>query len=298
MGSILEKTTDFLGLTDHEGEQDARDAANAQMARSNQLTDEQIAFQREQYDDWKSIYGPLQEDLGTYYKNLTGDAMAAQQIVQTQMASQSAQRQTDAALAQRGISGGGLEASLLAQNTFGTEMQKAGIRANKDQLAAQQQAGFLGIGLGQGTQMLGIQAGVANAGSGVAGSMASTALGNATSLSQSSTAAMADIYGSILGSSNGSGGTVGSSISSGVMSMFSDNRLKDSISKVGVLNGINFYTWEWNKKANALGYYGKGFGVIAQEVNDIIPSSVYKDNDYYGVNYDVVLNYIKGTKWV
>ena len=35
MGSVLNTVTDFVGLTDHEGEQAARDMANKQMDISN-----------------------------------------------------------------------------------------------------------------------------------------------------------------------------------------------------------------------------------------------------------------------
>ena len=220
MGNPLKAATDFVGLTDHKGAEEARDQASTQADRSYALTKEELAFQREQYNDWKSVYGPLQEDLGTYFKNLTGDNLAAQQITQIQAGSQEAQRRTDQVLAQRGLTGSGLEAQALMQNTFGTEMQKASVRANKEQLAAQQQMAFLGLGLGQGAQMLGIQAGVSNTGASVAGSQASSALGVGASLSQSNTKSTADLYGTVLGMSNGSGGTLGSSLGSSIFGAF------------------------------------------------------------------------------
>lgn len=287
MGDVLGGVTDFIGLTDHKGEEEARDMAATQADRAYNLTKEAIEFQREQYEDWKNIYGPLQEDLGTYFKNITGDTITAQQLTEIQKSSQDAQRQTDIALAQRGLTGSGIEAQALMQNKYGTEMQKASVRANADQVAAERKMGFLGLGLGQGTQMLGIQAGVSNTGAQVAGNQASSALKVGSDLSQFNTGATADLYGSILGQSPTSG-TIGGSL----VSMFSDYRLKDNLQLVKTLKGVNFYTWVWNDIAAKLGLTGESFGVIAQEVSDIIPDSTIEHRGYLAVNYAKVLEYI------
>lgn len=199
MGKELENTTDYIGLTDHKGAEEMRKSAEKQQDIANKFTEDEITFQREQYADWKKIYGPLQEDLGTYFKNITGDAIAAKQITQIQAGSQVAQRQTDQALAQRGISNSGLAAATLSQNIYNTEMQKANVRASADDFANQQKAGFLGLGLGQGTQMLGIQAGVSSSGAGVAGGMASNMVSNSTALSQTSMGTMGTIIGAGIG---------------------------------------------------------------------------------------------------
>ena len=75
--------------------------------------------------------------------------------------------------------------------------------------------------------------------------------------------------------------------------MKSDKHLKKNIKVVGKLNnGLNLYTWEWNNKAKALGVNGIEIGVIAQEVQQVIPKAVVKDNDgYLAVNYTMVLGY-------
>ena len=79
------------------------------------------------------------------------------------------------------------------------------------------------------------------------------------------------------------------------LAMMSDVRLKNNITQVGKLNnGINLYTWEWNDIAleNNFDTY-EPFGVLAQEVELIMPSAVstgrmgYKQVDYgqvYGVS--------------
>jgi hypothetical protein len=194
---ISHSVMDTMGLTDYAGQEEARaiaaqNSANAKAAsdRSYALTKEQLDFQRKQYDDWKNIYGPLQEDLGTYFKNLNGDNLAAKQIEAIQRESQQAQTNVDQQLAQRGLSQSGLTAEALMRNQATASMAKANVRANADQLAAQQKMGFLGLGLGQGTQMLGINANVSNNGAssaiGAMGSfagMSNSALGVGAQLS-------------------------------------------------------------------------------------------------------------------
>ena len=194
---VIHSTTDMVGLTDYAGQQAAQDAANRnadlareQADRSYELTKDQLEFQKAQYDDWKNIYGPLQEDLGTYYKNLTGDKLAAQQIEAIQRESQQAQTNVDQQLAQRGLSQSGLQAEAIMRNQSTASMAKADARANADQMANTQKMNFLGLGLGQGTQMLGINANVANQGSssaigamGVYGGMSNSNLSASTTLS-------------------------------------------------------------------------------------------------------------------
>ena len=73
----------------------------------------------------------------------------------------------------------------------------------------------------------------------------------------------------------------------------SDKRLKKNIRKANISpfkrNGYkpNAYTWEWNDIAKKLyGYVGSSFGVIAQEIEKVIPEAVSVDeNGYRVVNY-------------
>lgn len=72
--------------------------------------------------------------------------------------------------------------------------------------------------------------------------------------------------------------------------MPSDSRLKKGIKFLyKMANGINIYSWEWNKKAKELGipkmYPNYNVGVIAQEVAHL-PNAVVQDvNGYLKVNY-------------
>ena len=121
--------------------------------KARAIQQQQLDAQQEQYNDWKEIYGPLQEDLGTFMKNLNGDSLAAPQLAQIQASTQASQKQIDEQLAQRGLGGSGIEASLMTQNTLGGELAEAKVSANADMQAMNMKQNFLSAGLGQGTQL-------------------------------------------------------------------------------------------------------------------------------------------------
>lgn len=254
--------TDTIGLTDSKGAEQASQASTA-------MTKEQLDFDKQRYADWKAVYGPLQEDLGTYYKNLTGSTLSAKHVESIQMESQLAQQQIDQTLAQRGISGGGLEASLTNQNIFGTSMQKATARASGDQMANEQKLNFLNLGLGQGAQ-----------------------IGN--NIAQTSASGASGLRSQAAGLEQSNQSTIGSMVGTGVgIWALSDKRLKTNLNLVNTIKGINFYTWDWNEKAEELGLSGSSFGVIAQEIEDIILNAINYDSKYMSVNYSMILDYIK-----
>ena len=69
--------------------------------------------------------------------------------------------------------------------------------------------------------------------------------------------------------------------------LFSDSRLKESITKVGQVNkDIGLYTWKWNEKGKELAGNNPEFGVLAQEVMKTMPEAVLLAADgYYKVDY-------------
>jgi len=92
---------------------------------------------------------------------------------------------------------------------------------------------------------------------------------------------------SFLGGGGSSGGGGGSS-GGGGGGMFSDEALKESITKTGTKNGHNTYRWTWNNIGNSLGLFGDSFGVIAQEVEKITPEAISTFNGFKVVNYDMI----------
>lgn len=67
----------------------------------------------------------------------------------------------------------------------------------------------------------------------------------------------------------------------------SDRRLKKNIKHIDTIDGIKFYTWEWNEIADQIGVSGdRTVGVIAQELGAIYPDLVTEGGDgYLRVNY-------------
>lgn len=101
--------------------------------------------------------------------------------------------------------------------------------------------------------------------------------------------AMGGLFGGIAGGLLGGAGAAaaeGKTLWAG----FSDENLKTDIKVVGKLdNGLNLYTWKWNSKAKELGINQPAVGVIAQEVQKIMPEAVVEKDGYLAVNYDMVM---------
>ena len=70
----------------------------------------------------------------------------------------------------------------------------------------------------------------------------------------------------------------------------SDIRLKTNIKQVGKLdNGIKLYTWKWTAEAKKIVNNQPEYGVIADEVQDIMPEAVIRGSDgYLKVNYAAI----------
>ena len=75
--------------------------------------------------------------------------------------------------------------------------------------------------------------------------------------------------------------------------MSSDKRLKDNIkpieNPIEKIKQIGGYSFDWNDKQNI--YRGADFGVIAQEIEEVLPSLVQtRENGYKGVKYDKIVS--------
>ena len=102
---------------------------------------------------------------------------------------------------------------------------------------------------------------------------------------------LAQLYGSVY---SGLLGGIGSALGTGSTNPWwwpSDVTLKENIKKVGVTDrGINLYTWDWKEGYEEIVGNQPNFGVLAQEVIDVIPEAVMLGDDgYYRVNYAEVL---------
>lgn len=127
-----------------------KNAADDATESARQASSEQLAFEREQYDDWQEIYGPLQENLADYYTNLTPEFYEAVGLQNYQKELQDTQANIRERLAQSGLSTrSGVEQSLLAQSEIEAAESRASIRSEAQRQVNEDKTRFLQIGLGQ-----------------------------------------------------------------------------------------------------------------------------------------------------
>lgn len=122
----------------------ASDATDAQSAAEAAALD----FQKQQYQDWQDIYGPIQDNLSMYYQNINPDYYEATGLANFQKERQQQLTDLNTSLAQRGLTNSGLAATVKRENAIDTAEQRAQIRTNATQQAIADQSNFLQIGMG------------------------------------------------------------------------------------------------------------------------------------------------------
>lgn len=287
IGGIVGKATDFVGLTDYKGQEAAQKNASQAASQATDTAQAQLSFSKEQYADWKAVYGDIQKNLGDYYENLSGDSLAAQQLSAQAREYADAYRKVNQQLAQRGISQSGVAAAQDVAMASQSANTRAGIRAGAEDMARTKQAGFLQLGLNSQASLLG------NIGSSSNSLMqgyqyqSGQQYNTYGSTRDANAATMSSLMGGLSkgGAFDSVTGAVGGGVSS-LMGMFSDVRLKNNIKLLGIRNGYNIYSWEWNDKAKLLGIDTEpNTGVLAQEL--LYTDAVHIDTDtgYYKVDY-------------
>lgn len=121
---------------------------------------EQLDFQKKQYEDWENIFGPIQDNLSSYYKNMSPDSIASLGIQNIEQSYTQSRQNLDTQLAKRGITNSGATAAGLTQLESSRMLGKAEVRTNAPQQVANQQLGFLSAGLGL---QSGLQQGISGA---------------------------------------------------------------------------------------------------------------------------------------
>ncbi len=114
--------------------------------RASALDAEALAFAKEQYADWKEIYGALEDQLSTFYNELTPDYIEAQGLqnqaqqyeqVKTQMTEFFAVNEIDS----------GASADLFTKASLSDARSKAEIRTEAPFKTAELKQSFLSLGL-------------------------------------------------------------------------------------------------------------------------------------------------------
>lgn len=181
-GGLLGGITDAIGITDFEGAEEQQAKAIDAQAKANQealaVTKENLKFQREQHQDWKNVFGDLQENLKGYYDRLDGSSTTAERIRVLNTELSKATKDTTQALTQRGLGTSGAMGQAISNINYQGAQQRATIRAMQEQDAINQKLGFLSLGLGQGTAYAGLvgQAATSQASTGLQGGIALSGL--------------------------------------------------------------------------------------------------------------------------
>jgi len=119
-------------------------------AAANEASAAQLEFDMQRYDDWKEIYGPLQENLASYYSELTPEFYEATGVRNVNQELQDTLSAINTSIAQRGISSkSGIAQSLTAQAEISAAESRAEVRSAAPRAAAEDKTRFLQIGLGQ-----------------------------------------------------------------------------------------------------------------------------------------------------
>ena len=129
---------------------EAADAAEAQTQAASSASAAQLAFSKEQYQDWKDTFGDISDNLSNFYNNLNEQKLASHGIQNIKATYATAVKNVDQALAQRGISSSGLQAQALVDLASQQAKAEAEVRANAPLAVAQEKMKFLSLGMGQG----------------------------------------------------------------------------------------------------------------------------------------------------
>lgn len=129
----------------------AADAQQAATAAATEASEEALAFEMQKHEEWQSIFGGVQEQLGQYYEEYDAETIEALGIQNIEQEYAVAQENINKSLAQRGITGSGVEAGAITSLELSRAAGKAGVKAAAPHQAMQAKEGFLSLGLGQGS---------------------------------------------------------------------------------------------------------------------------------------------------
>lgn len=174
--------------------------ASGQAAKS---ASDELAFNQQRYDDWMSVYGPIQDNLADYYDTLTPEYYATMGLEEFEKERSQALEQLNTNLAQRGIAANsGIGLQLRTNMDTAAAETRADIRRRAENETIQQKQNFLQIGMGQ------------NPASDVAGSLARQTAVN-QNLAANANAAAGSSWGNTLNTVFQSGG-IGNKVITGL----------------------------------------------------------------------------------
>lgn len=140
-GDVLNLSPQLVGMVT------GQTAADKAVAAASSAQDSATDFARQQYEDWQAIYGPIQQNLSSYYSNLTPAYYEATGFEAYQKEWQAAEDETEMDLAQHGLGSSGIASLLKSQANLNKATSRAKIRRDAPAKVAAQQQNFLTIGM-------------------------------------------------------------------------------------------------------------------------------------------------------
>ena len=136
------------GLASKSSADSAAASQDQATAAASEAADEQLAFQKDQYQDWQDVYGPVQDNLAEFYQSYDAEAVTSLGLQNIEKEYNMSKDTLVKEMAQRGLDTSGLTAAGLTQLAGAKASEKAAVRSSAPLKAAQAQQSFLGMGLG------------------------------------------------------------------------------------------------------------------------------------------------------
>jgi hypothetical protein len=122
--------------------------AKSNAKEASEASEEQLEFAKEQYADWQAVYGPIQDNLASYYGNITPEYYEAIGIEAIEGEFEVVREDLARSMAQRGIEDSGVGLALEKDLGIQEAEAKAEVRRMAPTMAAEEQSRFLQIGMG------------------------------------------------------------------------------------------------------------------------------------------------------
>jgi len=136
------------GIVSSKAADSAAEAQEQATAAASKAADDQLAFQKQQYQEWQDVYGPIQDNLAEFYQNYDAEEVTSLGLQNIEREYNQSKDSLIQEMAQRGMDTSGLTASSLTALSAVKAAEKATIRSQAPLQAAQAQQSFLGMGLG------------------------------------------------------------------------------------------------------------------------------------------------------
>lgn len=130
------------GVASNMAANQSADAQNKAARAQADASEDQLAFQQRQYADWQATYGPIQDNLSSFYQGLTPDTLVASGLQDYEKQYQASQQQIERAFAQRGVTSGAQD-MMRMQSELAAAEARADIRTKAPLQVATAQQGFL-----------------------------------------------------------------------------------------------------------------------------------------------------------